>query len=81
MLLAAQPGQQFLADDVQRLLRLIVQTQRILGHAGCGEGLDALHMPVQITQIAGQAQAFDQLGEAYTGGGRFSRDTRKLLTH
>lgn len=26
-------------------------------------------------------QAFDQLGEAYTGGGRFSRDTRKLLTH
>jgi transposase len=26
-------------------------------------------------------QAFDQLGEAYTGGGRFSRDTRTLLTH
>jgi transposase len=26
-------------------------------------------------------QAFDQLGEAYTGGGRFCRDTRTLLTH
>lgn len=26
-------------------------------------------------------QAFDDLGEAYTGTGRFSRDTRTLLTH
>lgn len=26
-------------------------------------------------------QACDQLGEAYTGGGRFCRDTRTLLTH
>lgn len=25
--------------------------------------------------------SFDQLGDAYTGRGRFSRDTRKLLTH
>jgi len=24
---------------------------------------------------------FDQLSQAYTGRGRFSRDTKKLLTH
>ena len=34
-----------------------------------------------LDQQADLQQAFDQLGEAYTGGGRFSRDTRKLLTH
>ena len=34
-----------------------------------------------LDQQAEPQRAFDQLGEAYTGGGRFSRDTRKLLTH
>jgi len=34
-----------------------------------------------LDQHADPQQAFDQLGEAYTGGGRFSRDTRTLLTH
>ena len=34
-----------------------------------------------LDQQPDSERAFDQLGEAYTGGGRFSRDTRKLLTH
>ena len=34
-----------------------------------------------LDQQADPQRAFDQLGEAYTGGGRFSRDTRKLFTH
>ena len=34
-----------------------------------------------LDQQSDSERAFDQLGEAYTGGGRFSRDTRTLLNH
>ena len=34
-----------------------------------------------LDQQPDSERAFDQLGEAYTGGGRFSRDTRTLLNH
>jgi hypothetical protein len=34
-----------------------------------------------IDLTATQLDAFDRLADAYTGGGRFTRDTRKLLTH
>ena len=34
-----------------------------------------------LNQQPDSERAFDQLGEAYTGGGRFSRDTRTLLNH
>ena len=32
-----------------------------------------------LDQQSDSERAFDQLGEAYTGGGRFSRNTRTLL--
>ena len=34
-----------------------------------------------LDQNPAQEDLFDSLTEAYTGQGRFSRDTRKLLTH
>ncbi len=34
-----------------------------------------------LDQVAMAEAAFDSLAESYTGSGRFSRDTRKLLTH
>jgi len=34
-----------------------------------------------LDQHPSDQQAFDDLADAYTGHGRFSRDTRKLLTH
>lgn len=34
-----------------------------------------------IDLTATQLDAFDRLADAYTGGGRFTRDTTKLLTH
>jgi transposase len=34
-----------------------------------------------LDQQPDSERAFDQLGEAYTGGGRFSRNTRTLLNH
>ena len=34
-----------------------------------------------LDQQPDSERAFDPLGEAYTGGGRFSRDTRTLLNH
>ena len=34
-----------------------------------------------LDQVAMAEDAFDSLAESYTGSGRFSRDTRTLLTH
>ena len=34
-----------------------------------------------LDQQALNESGFDKLGHAYTGRGRFSRDTKKLLTH
>ena len=75
---------------VQGLLRLAKSHTPARLEAACRRALDfgnPRYRAVKtildrgLDQQPDSERAFDQLGEAYTGGGRFSRDTRTLLNH